>query len=306
MNVPPLPADVPGAAPQTMRQKLAVHRAVEPCKTCHTLMDPIGLAFENFDGIGSARTMDAGQVIDASGDLDGVAFAGPRELEKLLSQSPTTMNCVARNLYRYVTGHVESSGEEPAITQVSKAFSDGQFHFSALVNAMITSPGFTTAAPPSNAPIATGTGGAGGGAGGASGAAGTSPDAGAVEAGSVPTGPLSYATNIAPIIANKCSPCHTTQAAAGADTNWTYATLVTNGAVTAAATKGCVFLTAPQKRVVPGDPDHSLLYVKVTEDVHQAMANNCGQSMPLPTSGKTLTTTEIDTIYSWIKGGANP
>jgi len=65
-------------------------------------------------------------------------------------------------------------------------------------------------------------------------------------------------------------------------------------------------LLAPPKRVVPGDPDHSLLYVKVTEDAHQAMVNNCGLPMPNPTSGKTLTTTEIDTIYAWIKGGALP
>jgi Protein of unknown function (DUF1592)/Protein of unknown function (DUF1588)/Protein of unknown function (DUF1595)/Protein of unknown function (DUF1587)/Protein of unknown function (DUF1585) len=307
MNVPPLPADVPGAAPQTMRQKLSMHRAVEPCKTCHTLMDPLGLAFENFDGIGASRTMDAGQVIDASGDLDGTAFAGPRDLEKLLSQNPATMSCVARNMYRYVTGHIESAGEEPAIVQLAQAFSTGQFHFSALISAMLASPAFTTAAPPSNAAVATtGAAGADGGAAGASGAAGTTGAGGSapVDAGSVPTGPLSFATNIAPIIADKCSPCHTTQAASGS--NWTYATLVTNPAVTNTATKGCVFLLAPPKRVVPGDPDHSLLYVKVTEDAHQAMANNCGLPMPNPTSGKTLTTTEIDTIYAWIKGGALP
>ena len=309
MNIPPLPEDQPGSAPQTMRQKLAIHGSVEPCKTCHTLMDPLGLAFENFDGLGASRTMDAGQVIDASGDLDGMAFAGPRDLEKLLSQSPATMECVARNLYRYVTGHIESAGEQPAVTQLAKAFSDGQYHFSALVGGMIASPAFTTAAPPSNAPIATGTGGSPGtgGGSGSTGAAGTSgADAGAGSGGSVPTGPLSYAQNIAPIIANQCAPCHTTQNAAGANTNWTYATLVTNGAVTATATKGCVFLVAPQRRVVPGDPDHSLLYVKVTEDVHQAAANNCGLPMPAPTSGKTMTTAEIDTIYAWIKGGANP
>ena len=161
MNVPPLPMDT-GTATQTMRQKLAVHRAVEPCKTCHTLMDPLGLAFENFDALGASRTMDAGQVIDASGDLDGTAFAGPRELEKLLSQDPATMACVARNLNPYVTGHIESNGEEPAVRQLAQSFSDGQFRFSALVAAMIASPGFTTAAPPSNAPIAPGAAGAAG------------------------------------------------------------------------------------------------------------------------------------------------
>jgi hypothetical protein len=89
--------------------------------------------------------------------------------------------------------------------------------------------------------------------------------------------------------------------------NWSYDTLVTNSAVTNAATASCVFLTKPGKRVIPGDPDHSLLYVKITEDVAQlASGHNCGVPMPNPTSGKTLTTTEIDTIYAWIKGGALP
>jgi hypothetical protein len=258
--------------------------------------------------------MDAGQAIDASGTLDGMTFNGPRDLETLLSQDPKTMACVARNLYRYVTGHVESGGEEAAITQLAQAFSTGQFHYSALVSGMLASAAFTTAAPPSNAPIDTsGAGGAGGSAGSVgssggagAGAAGSSGAAGSAgSSGTVPTGPISYATTIAPIIANKCSPCHTTMMAAGS--NWTYDTLVTNSAVTNAATKSCVFLIAPGKRVVAGDPDHSLLFIKITEDMEQlGGTHNCGLPMPNPSSGKTLTTLEIDTIRAWIRGGALP
>jgi hypothetical protein len=308
MNVPPLPTDAT-AQMQTMRQKLSMHDSVEPCKTCHSLMDPLGLPFENFDGIGAFRTMDAGQVIDTSGNLDGTAFMGPRDLENLLAQSPATMACVARNLYRYVTGHIESPGEEPAITQLVTAFSGGQFKFSALVAGMIASSGFTTAAPPSaEVALTAQTPDGGAGASGVTGAGGAGASTAGNDAGfgsSVPTGPLSYATNIAPIIASKCSPCHTTQAAAGYD--WTYANLVTNSAVTNAATKGCVFLLSPGKRVVPGDPDHSLLYVKITGDVEQlGGAHNCGLPMPDPTSQLSLTTNEIDTIFAWIMNGANP
>ena len=309
MNVPPLPMDM-GAPTQTMKQKLELHRKNEPCATCHSLMDPLGLSFENFDAMGASRTMDAGQVIDASGNLDGMTFNTPRDLETLLSQDPKTMACVARNLYRYVTGHIESSGEEPAITQLVQAFSSGQFHYSSLVNGMLTSAAFTTAAPPSNAPIDTsgaagssGTGAAGSG-GSSGGGAGASGSGAAGTTGSVPTGPISYATSVAPILANKCSPCHTTQMAAGY--NWSYDTLVTNSTVTNAATKGCVFIMNPGKRVVPGDPDHSLLVIKITEDAHQTAANNCGLPMPNPTSGKTMTTLEVDTIRAWVKGGALP
>jgi hypothetical protein len=227
----------------------------------------------------------------------------------LLSQNPATMACVARNLYRYVTGHIEAPGEEPAITQLAQAFSSGQFQWSKLVNGMMASAAFTTAAPPSNAPLNVsptpdaGAAGGGGGSSGAGGSSGSGTDAGAVV--SVPTGPISYATSVAPIIANKCSPCHTTQAAAGL--NFTYANLVTNSLVTNATTKGCIFLVAPPRRVVPGDPDHSLLYVKLLDDEEQLTGTHmCGDAMPQAISGKSLMTAELDIINHWILGGALP
>jgi hypothetical protein len=312
MNVPPLPPDVPGA-PQTMRQKLAMHRAVEPCKTCHTLMDPLGLAYENFDGIGAYRTMDAGQVIDASGDLDGTPFKNPRELATLLHDNAATMDCLARNIYRYATGHVETSGEQPAVTQIAQGFKTGNFQYGALVSSVVNSAGFVLAAPP--APDMTGGGGQGGsipttgaagaGGGGPAGSSGT-PDGGAAGVGVVTPPPAmpTFAKDVAPIIANKCSPCHTTDAKAGL--NWTYATLVTNTNVTNATTMKCTYISQPPKRVIPGDADHSLLWTKLTLDTTQATVHACGDPMPLPTSGKVLTTSELDVFYNWIQQGAKP
>ena len=55
------PVDTAGGAQRTMRQKLEVHRQVATCATCHTMMDPVGLGLENFDGIGAYRTTEAGQ-----------------------------------------------------------------------------------------------------------------------------------------------------------------------------------------------------------------------------------------------------
>ena len=46
------------------------------CKGCHTLMDPIGFGFENYDGIGQWRTTDQGQPVDASGTLTGTDVDG--------------------------------------------------------------------------------------------------------------------------------------------------------------------------------------------------------------------------------------
>jgi hypothetical protein len=308
MNVPPLPEDAAGTAPQTMRQKLAVHRAVEPCKTCHTLMDPIGLAYENFDGIGASRTMDAGQVIDASGDLDGKPFKNARELATLLHDHPRVMDCLARNIYRYAVGHVETNGEEPAVLQIAQGFKDGKFQYPALVSSVVKSAGFVMAAPP--APDITGAAGTSGaaGQGGSTGAAGASGAAGQGAAGTgvvtPPPAVYSFARDIAPIIAKKCSPCHTTDAKSG--NNWTYDTLVTNTNVTNAATNKCTYISQPPKRVIPGDPDHSLLWTKMTLDTTQATVHGCGDPMPPPTSGKVLLTVELDAFHDWIVQGAKP
>ena len=72
---PPPPPDVPalpetdGAQPLTMRERMEQHRANPACASCHNVMDPLGLALENFDAVGAWRTRDAGQPIDASGEL---------------------------------------------------------------------------------------------------------------------------------------------------------------------------------------------------------------------------------------------
>ena len=59
-------------------------------------MDPLGLAFENFDALGAYRARDAGKEIDASGELDGQRFAGPRELAGLLRTHPDVEPCLVR------------------------------------------------------------------------------------------------------------------------------------------------------------------------------------------------------------------
>ena len=56
---------------KTVRQRLTVHRNEPMCAGCHKIIDPIGLAFENFDTAGEFRASENGAAIDASGDLSG-------------------------------------------------------------------------------------------------------------------------------------------------------------------------------------------------------------------------------------------
>jgi Protein of unknown function (DUF1592)/Protein of unknown function (DUF1588)/Protein of unknown function (DUF1585)/Protein of unknown function (DUF1595)/Protein of unknown function (DUF1587) len=306
-NVPPLPNDASSAS-QTMRQKLEIHRQVEPCKTCHAAMDPMGLAFENFDAMGVLRTTEVGQTIDASGELGGQAFSGPRELEALLRQDAAVGQCAARNLYRYALGHVEGvqGNEQPAIDQIVKAFEGSQYQFTALIQAVVTSPAFTTAATPSQTLPAGQAGMGGSGAGGSAAAGGSAPAGGMGNTGGtgMAVANPTFAKDIAPIIAANCEPCHTAQAKAGF--NWNYDNLVTNSTITSPLAGTCKYIDAAHKRVVPRDPDHSLMWVKLAIDEHQSTANGCGDHMPQAPSPHVLTTAQLDTIRAWIVQGALP
>lgn len=88
---PPAPPDVPplkeeqGATPQSLRERLEQHRANPVCGSCHSRIDPLGFALENYDVLGRWRGEEAGQPIDARGELpDGTAFEGPRQLKAVL------------------------------------------------------------------------------------------------------------------------------------------------------------------------------------------------------------------------------
>ncbi len=145
---PPDIAPLPEQGGGTAKQRLTTHRTVASCAACHVRMDPLGLGLENFDGIGAFRTTDAGMTIDPSGDLDGAPFSTPRELATLLKNHPDSASCLARNVFRYAMGHLEGSGEEGAIAQVTKGYSDGGYRFRALLTSVVASPSFLYAAKP--------------------------------------------------------------------------------------------------------------------------------------------------------------
>lgn len=112
------------------------------------MMDPIGLTFEHFNALGEYRETDDGEPLDVTGNLDGVAFADPRGLAEVLLQTPAAATCVVRNLYRYATAHIETAGEEPAITKLSQSFAASGYRFDELVKALVATPELHYAARP--------------------------------------------------------------------------------------------------------------------------------------------------------------
>jgi hypothetical protein len=145
-NVNPNLEPPPPGVSLTRRQQLEQHRTSPSCAACHSLMDPIGLTLENFDAIGRFRDTDRGLPIDASGDLDGVHVAGPRELGQRLRESPSLHGCMMRNLFRYVLGASEESGGESWIPELERRFDQADQRFPDFVIAFVTSDLFRFAA----------------------------------------------------------------------------------------------------------------------------------------------------------------
>jgi hypothetical protein len=119
-----------------MRAQMEQHRANPVCATCHRLMDPVGFALENFDGVGRWRTIDAGAPIDASGVLpDGTAFRGLGELRQALLQKQREQFVwtVTDRLLTYALGRGVEYYDAPAIRHIMKETSSGGYTLSSLI-----------------------------------------------------------------------------------------------------------------------------------------------------------------------------
>ncbi len=137
-----------GGGHRTKRQQLTEHRDNPACVGCHALMDPVGLALENFDAIGAYRSDDQGLPLDTSGDLDGVAFKGPRELARAIRHSDDAARCAVEMLYQYAAGHVTGDGERAVLSALVKDFAASGGRLKDLVTSIAISDGFRYAGTP--------------------------------------------------------------------------------------------------------------------------------------------------------------
>jgi hypothetical protein len=149
---PPPPPDVPNLKPHgqdgsllTMREQMEQHRSNATCAACHSRMDPLGFALENFDGIGKWRAKDADRVIDASGKLpDGTHFDGVAGLKHALltSRREDFIATVAERLLTYALGRGLESYDRPAVRSIVREASSQDPgapapSFNALINAIV-------------------------------------------------------------------------------------------------------------------------------------------------------------------------
>ncbi len=141
-----------GETPRTLRERLEQHRDNPECSGCHAFLDPPGMFFEIFDGIGLHRTTEGGLPIDASGDLDGVPLADATALGDTLRDDVRVPRCMVKQLYRHANGRLEEEGELRQIVELSDAFAASGYRFQDLLLALATSEGFRTARPDGEAP----------------------------------------------------------------------------------------------------------------------------------------------------------
>lgn len=99
---------------QTLRERMEEHRANPACSPCHNLMDPIGFGLENFDAIGSYRTMDSGVAVDSSGQLPGgMPFNGAAQLGAILASDVRVPGCVTEKFMTFAVGRLLDQQDDP-------------------------------------------------------------------------------------------------------------------------------------------------------------------------------------------------
>jgi hypothetical protein len=150
---PPPPPGVPDleATPEahegrllTVRERMEQHRSSAACRSCHQMMDPIGLALENFDVVGQWRVRDNGMPIDSRGQLwDGTTVQTPTDLRTALLKRPEPLlRTFTRNLMAYALGRRVEYYDMPTIRAITRDAAKDGHRFSAYVMGIVNSPAF--------------------------------------------------------------------------------------------------------------------------------------------------------------------
>jgi Protein of unknown function (DUF1592)/Protein of unknown function (DUF1588)/Protein of unknown function (DUF1585)/Protein of unknown function (DUF1587)/Protein of unknown function (DUF1595)/Planctomycete cytochrome C len=131
---------------KTVRERMAEHRASATCNACHGIMDPLGFALENFDGVGRWRTVEmfAGTPVDATGQLpDGTKLTGPDDLRAALMRKPEQfVQTLTEKLMMYALGRKLEYYDMPAVRKIVRTAAADNYRFSSLVMGIVTSDAF--------------------------------------------------------------------------------------------------------------------------------------------------------------------
>ena len=146
---PPPPADVPALEEDkiltgSVRQVMEQHRENAMCASCHSKMDPLGFAFENFNAIGSWRDRDGEFAVDPSGVLpSGQSFNGPDELKLVLrEQKEPFVRCLVEKMLTYAIGRGLEYYDRCSVDNILVALEANDDKFSTLLTEIVKSDPF--------------------------------------------------------------------------------------------------------------------------------------------------------------------
>lgn len=144
-NVPALQENGTNGKTLSMRERMSAHRANPVCASCHSRMDPLGFALENFDATGRWRLRgDDGRMVDASGAMpDGSKFDGPVELRaQLVKNADQFVTVVAEKLLTYGLGRGVEYYDASSIRRVVQSAAQSKYRLSDVIIGLVTSTPF--------------------------------------------------------------------------------------------------------------------------------------------------------------------
>ena len=143
-NVPALEEAHEGAAPKSFRERLAQHRVDPVCAGCHSRIDPLGFALENYDVIGRWRDQEGGKPVDNSGELpDGTKFHGPDELKAaLLERKDLFIRNLTNKMLGYALGRGLTLKDSCTVDAIVAQLRDNDYSAQKLIEAIVLSAPF--------------------------------------------------------------------------------------------------------------------------------------------------------------------
>jgi hypothetical protein len=131
------------------RERMEEHRKNPSCNSCHRVIDPLGLALDNFDATGAWRIKDNEVPVDSEGELyDGSKVNGPAGLRAaLLRHQDVFLQSFTENMLTYALGRRVEYGDMPIVRAIVRDAKKQNYKMSAFVQGIANSPAFRMAAP---------------------------------------------------------------------------------------------------------------------------------------------------------------